>query len=413
MYIKEKLEHLGFKQATPIQAEIFKVFDTNRHIVGIAPTGTGKTHAYLLPILKDIDPTLETVQAILCVPTNELVEQVFRMLKAVESDVSVKAYYGGSDKHRELAWLKKHQPTIVIATPERLKEYAVTEAALNLKHVKNIVLDEADMMFDRAFLGWIDELDHTIKNARYLLFSASLSETMEPFIKTYFGSYLKIDTRNKHELKISYPLIDIRGENRLDAIERVVRSINPYLCFVFVSKKEDMEAVSDRIQSLGESVVLISSDLNVRMRKQRIERIRKLEFRYVVTSDLASRGIDLSISHIINYDLPLKPEFFFHRSGRTGRMGQSGTVISFQTVYDQKKVESLRKKGVPFQRSRIVDFAIIPIKKRTDALNDLQKQAIKRIAKPKKIKPNYRKKNKALIDKVVKKARKKTHANHR
>ncbi len=413
MYIKEKLEHLGFKQATPIQEEIFKAFDTKRHIVGIAPTGTGKTHAYLLPILRDIDRRTEAVQAILCVPTNELVEQVFRMLKAVEPDFPVKAYYGGSDKQRELVWLRKHQPVIVIATPERLKEFAVTEAALNLKHVRNVVLDEADMMFDRAFLGWIDELDHTIKDARYLLFSASLSETMEPFIKTYFGSYVKIDTRNRHELKISYPLIDIRGEDRLDAIERVVKSINPYLCFVFVSKKEDMEAVSDRIGSLGESVVLINSDLNVRMRKQRIERIRKLEFRYVVTSDLASRGIDLSISHIINYDLPFKPEFFFHRSGRTGRMGQSGTVITFQTIHDQKKVDSLRRKGVPFQRSRIVDFSIVPIKKRTDRLSDTEKRAIRRIAKPKKIKPNHRKKNKALVDKVIQKARKKTHANHR
>lgn len=413
MYINDKLEYLGFKQATPIQEELFKHFDTQRHIVAIAPTGTGKTHAYLLPLLRDIDRDREILQAIICVPTNELVEQVFRMLKAVESDVIVKAYYGGSDKQKELAWLRKKQPQVIIATPQRLQEFAVMKAALNMKHVRHVVLDEADMMFDRAFLGWIDELDHTMKDVRYLLFSASLSETMEPFIKSYFGNYVKIDTRKKHELKINYPLIDIRGEDRLDAIERVVKSINPYLCFVFVSKKDDMEAVSDRIGSLKESVVLLSSDLNVRMRKQRIERIRKLEYRYVVTSDLASRGIDMTVSHIINYDLPAKPEFFFHRSGRTGRMGQSGIVISFQTVFDQNRIDRLRRKGVPFERSRIVDYVIMPIKKRTENLNETEKQAIKRIAKPKKVKPNYRKKNKAMIDKAVKKARRKAHANHR
>ncbi|MFP4177995.1 MAG: DEAD/DEAH box helicase [Acholeplasmataceae bacterium] len=411
--MKERLADLGFREPTPIQTEIFRAFRTERHIVGIAPTGTGKTYAYLLPILEQIDRGLEAVQAIICVPTNELVEQVLGMLKAVEPDVSVRAYYGGFDQQREIARLKKRQPLIVIATPERLKELAVTKAALNLKHVKNVVLDEADMMFDRTFLGWIDEFDRTIKNARYLLFSASLSETMEPFIRSYFGSYLKVDTRKEHELRISYPLIDIRGTNRLEAIEGVVRAINPYLCFVFVSKKKDMPDVYERIQSLGEPAVMLSSDLSVRMRKQLIGRIRKLEFRYVVTSDLASRGIDLSVSHIINYDLPLKPEFFFHRSGRTGRMGQSGTVITLQAVEDQKRIESLRRKGVPFQRSRIVDSTIVPIKKRKDGFSDAQRQAIKRIAKPKRIKPNYRKKNRAVIEKAIRKARKKTHANHR
>jgi len=139
MYIETKLKQLGFTQTTPIQDGVFKAISGRKHIVGLAPTGTGKTHAYLLPILANMDFSKGEVQAVICVPTNELVIQVEKMLKDVENDVVVRAYYGGSNKQREQEWLEKYQPQIVVTTPQRLHDYVVDQNILKIQTAKFFV----------------------------------------------------------------------------------------------------------------------------------------------------------------------------------------------------------------------------------------------------------------------------------
>jgi ATP-dependent RNA helicase CshB len=183
MYIKEKLKQLGFNTTTPIQDGVFKLIDGKKHLVGLAPTGTGKTHAYLLPILARLDFAKQEVQVVICVPTNELVAQVEQMLKEIETNVRVKAYFGGSDKQREIEWLRKYQPQIVIATPQRLHEFVVDLNILKIQTAKYFVMDEADMMFDYDFLSLIDQVLPSMPHAKYLLFSASIHQGMDPFIR--------------------------------------------------------------------------------------------------------------------------------------------------------------------------------------------------------------------------------------
>ena len=400
MYIKQKLEQLGFEKTTPIQDGVFKHIESKKHLVGLAPTGTGKTHAYLLPILQHINRNLHEVQVVILVPTNELVNQVEKMLDDIDQDIKVKSYIGSSDKKRETDWLKKYQPQIVIATPKRLHEFVVELNLLKIQTTRYFVMDEADMMFDYDFLSMIDPLLQAMPHAKYMLFSATIASNMEPFIKTYFGQFDLIDTTKKHELDIEYQLFNIKYQARLDALREVIKHINPYLCFIFVSKKENQEAVYEALAQDGLNVVSLSSSIGVKKRNKLIDDIKNLKFQYVVTSDLAARGLDFKISHVIHYDLPHMLEFFMHRSGRTGRMYDSGIVITFMTVDDHRKIEKLKQKGIPFVNYQLSDKGISKVVVKRKGLSEKEVEAIRKIKKPKKVSPNYKKKNKIRIKKA-------------
>ena len=404
MYIKEKLEKLGFKRTTPIQDGVFDAIDHKKHLVGLAPTGTGKTHAYLLPILERLDVNLKKTQAVILVPTNELVVQVNQMLMLTDDRFNVKAYEASKDKQKDVAWLKKAQPQIVITTPNRLKYLTVDEQALNIKDAKYLVLDEADMMFDEEFMGWIDGIISIMSDAKYLLFSATITKPMEPFIKAYFGSYDFIDTTKAHELDIEYQLINIKHQDRLESLKKVIKHINPYVCLIFVSKKENQDLVFESLYELGLNVVNFKSSLGIKRRKQIIDEVKNLKYQYVVTSDLAARGLDFKVSHVIHYDLPHHLEFFMHRSGRTGRMNDSGVVITFLNVDDHRRIEKLRKL-VDFKEFQLTPDGLIEKVSKKRPLSEAEKQAIKSIKKPKKVKPNYKKKNKQQVSKAKKQAR--------
>jgi ATP-dependent RNA helicase CshB len=404
MYIKEKLKQLGYETTTPIQEGVFTHIDHKKHLVGLAPTGTGKTHAYLLPILERINLEQQEIQAIIIVPTNELVIQVHQMLVEIDDRFIVKAYYGGSDKQREISWLKKAQPHIVIATPNRLKLFAIDEQVLKFKKTKYFVLDEADMMFDEDFMSFIDQVLPMLLQAKIMLFSATITGQMEPFIQSYFGQYDIIDTTKDHDLDIEYQLINIKYQDRLESLKKVIKHINPFTCFIFVSKKENLDIVYESLHEMGLNVISFKSSLGVKRRKQVIEEIKAHKYQYVVTSDLGARGLDFEISHVIHFDLPHHLEFFMHRSGRTGRMHRSGKVITFLSVHDHRKVEKLRKL-VDFKEYIITNEGLIKKQRKTKTISDAEKQAIKSIKKPGRVKPNYKKKNKKQVQTAKKQAR--------
>ena len=404
MYIKDKLEKLGFKTTTPIQDGVFAAIDHKKHLVGLAPTGTGKTHAYLLPILERLDENLKKTQAVILVPTNELVVQVYQMLMLTDDRFTVKAYEASRDKQKDVEWLRKAQPQIVIATPNRLKYLTVNEQALSIKDTRFLVLDEADMMFDEEFMGWIDGIISIMNNAKYLLFSATITKPMEPFIRAYFGTYDFIDTSKSHELDIEYQLINIKHQDRLESLKKVIKHINPYVCLIFVSKKENQDLVYESLYELGLNVVNFKSSLGIKRRKQIIDEVKNMKYQYVVTSDLAARGLDFKISHVIHYDLPHHLEFFMHRSGRTGRMHDSGVVITFLNVNDHRRIDKLRKL-VDFKEYQLTPDGLIEKVSKKRPLSDAEKNAIKSIKKPKKVKPNYKKKNKEQVTKAKKQAR--------
>ncbi|MFA5560716.1 MAG: DEAD/DEAH box helicase [Acholeplasmataceae bacterium] len=413
MYIKEKIKQLNFNKITPIQAKVFANIDNAKHIVGLAPTGTGKTHAYLLPIFAKLDFDLFEVQAIIVVPTNELVIQIEQMITAFETDLILKTYYGSKDKKKESAWLEKKQPQVVVATPAQLLDYVVNQQALRIQNAKYVVLDEADMFFDDAFIGELDQILSITKRAKLLLFSATLTKAMHPFIKAYFGDFLLIDTSKEHKLKIEYQLVDLKSKDRLEALIQIVEDLNPYLCFIFVSKKENQKEVFDALHSANYEVLSFSSEVGVKHRKRLIEDIHALKYQFVVTSDLTARGLDFKISHIINFDLPHHLEFFFHRSGRTGRMYDSGIVITLAQTKDKHKIEKLEKRGIVFRKFVLTPQGMKQKMIKMTVRDESMIEATKAIPKAKKVSPNHKKKNKQAILKKAKQIRRKKYADYR
>lgn len=406
MYIETKLKELRFDKATPIQEGVFKAFSQNKNIVGVAKTGTGKTHAYLLPVLGKIEKDFEQVQAVIIIPTNELVNQVYDMLMMTDDSFDVMKINALTDSVRLQQKLSKKQPQIVISTPQKLYEYVVNQNILKIQYAKYLVLDEADMMFDYDFLSMIDPLLSAMPKTKYLLFSATINEQMKPFISKYFGQYELVDTTKTDVLKIEHRLIITKYKSRLDVLTDIVNNLNPYLAFIFVSKVQDQQTVFEHLSEMGVNATYISSKLGIRQRTKVIEEVRKLKYQYVVVSDLAARGLDLKVSHVIHYDLPSHLEFFMHRSGRTGRMNDTGIVITIQDEIDVRKIERLRKQGINFITYDITKNGFEKReKKNKDA--EIIRQALKQVKKPKKVKPNYKKKNKEAILKAQKKLRRK------
>lgn len=402
---KEIYKKLNFKEETPIQSEMNKYFKNNKNLVLVSPTGTGKTHAYLVPIYLDLDPKKDEVQALIIVPTNELVIQVFNMLNEFNKLFKIKAYYGSLDKEKELKYLKNNNPQIVISTPYQLKNYVIKERALQIYQAKYLVFDEADMMFDDKFLSEIDVILDHIKNTKLILISATINNHMKPFISKYFGNYDLVDTTKKHDLKINY--YNLLSDDRLYSLNNLVKNLNPFLSFIFVSKKEDIKKVYHSLLNQKIDVVMLDSSLGVRDRKKIIDDIKLNKYQYVVTSDLLARGLDFEITHIINYDLPYHLEYFIHRSGRTGRMNKDGEVYTIYFETESRKIDRLRQRGIEFKNIQVNQEGIKIKERKVSPLMKEELKAAKKVKKPSKVKPNYKKKYQKEVEDAKKKARRK------
>ncbi|HHX76225.1 MAG TPA: DEAD/DEAH box helicase [Acholeplasmataceae bacterium] len=405
MKIQEMMQKLQFDELSPIQTEVIRNFKDSRHIVGLAPTGTGKTHAYLFPLLENLKRTPNIVEAIILLPTNELVMQVQKMLEETDDTASFKAYYGAQDMQREAQRLQNSQPNIVITTPSKLIDLVIHKNALNIKHLTYFILDEADMMFDEDFMSLIDPVLANRDIDKFLLFSASITKAMEPFIAKYFGQHLFIDTTKDTKLNIEHYLLNVR-DNRLESLMDVIQRINPYLSIIFVSKNEDIQTVYDYLFERNVNVVSFQSSLGVKQRRRILEDIHKLKYQYVVSSDLLARGVDFKASHIIHFDLPYKLEFFLHRSGRTGRMGDTGEVYTLYDVDDQQTIDKLRNKGIDFTTITLTKDGFSKVKRKSKTYDKQIAQAIKKIPKPKRVSPGYKKKHQAKVQQAIKKVKK-------
>lgn len=403
----ETIKSLGFNEASLVQETTFRQFDNEKSAVIISPTGTGKTHAYLIPLVKRINLSLKAVQAVIIVPTNELVNQVGEMLKPIKGKISVKLIRANDDKKRLINSFKNEQPQIIIGTPGRLLDLVVKENVLKIHTSKYLILDEADMLFDFDFMSQIDPVVKNL-NSKVFVFSATMPKNLHSWINKYFGSAEMIDLTTKIDLKIDHYIL-MAGMDKDYRLLQLLGAINPFLCIVFVSKNEIVDEVYKLILDKGHNVAKISSKLSIKERKNVIIEARLLKYQYIVASDLASRGMDfIGVSHIINYDLPYQLEYYIHRSGRTGRMGAHGEVFSFFEDKASRKFQSLENKGITFKKVKINNQGeLVAHKSKKDGLKDDEIAAIKKIKKPTKVKPGYKKKNKEAIETALKGVRRK------
>ncbi len=399
--LNEKILSLGFQRPTLIQTTAYEKIKTDQSAVFISPTGTGKTFAYLIPLVEKIELNKDEVQVLIIVPTNELVVQTYQMFKELNQQIKVKMISAKDDRLRLIKSFQSFSPQVVISTPGRLLDLAVFENVAKVYTAKYLVLDEADMLFDLDFMSQLDPVMKSLTASIYI-FSATMPKNLMPFINKYFGSVEVIDLTSEITLNIDHYLVRA-GLDKEYRLLSLLEAINPLVALVFVSKNDEIEPLYKLLLSKGYNVAMLSSKLPIRQRKNIIQDVKQLKYQYVVASDIAARGLDFSgITHVINYQLPYKLEFYTHRSGRTGRMDAHGEVYSFYEDKLNNKFDSLAKKGFKFKEVRIKDGELITSKKAVNPLAEEYRQAIRRIKKPTKVKPGYKKKNKKLIRKALK-----------
>ncbi|WP_058307428.1 DEAD/DEAH box helicase [Gracilibacillus massiliensis] len=415
-WMNEVIGQLNFYEPTPIQKKVIPEALKGKDIIGQSETGSGKTHAFLIPLLNQLDPAKSQTQIILTAPTRELAIQIYDEVKKImrfsenEDHWRTKLIIGGTDKKRMIEKMKE-PPHIVVGTPGRILDL-IQEGVLDIYAARSFVIDETDLMLE---LGLIEEIDRILTNAdpkiQVMVFSATIPEKLQPFLKKYLNSpvYIKMDDRLAPE-NLEHRLIALKHREPADVINDITIVIQPYLAIIFTNGKENANKLAEQLQTKGINVGLIHGGLNQRERKRVLKEIQQLKYQYIVATDLAARGIDIKgVSHVINAELPKEEAFYIHRVGRTARAGMEGTAINLYQEDDLHLVQKLEKKGLTFTFYDVVNGEWREAKawnvrqKREKQENEVEKKAWQQVKKPKKVKPGYKKKMKNQQQKVKRK----------
>ncbi|MCA1031769.1 DEAD/DEAH box helicase [Bacillus timonensis] len=418
-FINEGVLKLGFFQPTEIQERLIPSIKRGESVIGQSQTGTGKTHAYLLPIIDKIDSSKNEVQAVITAPTRELATQIYQEVLKItkwspeEEKITAKVFVGGTDKIRAIEKLKT-QPHIVVGTPGRINDL-IKEQALFVHTAPSIVVDEADLMLDMGFIQDVDQIASKMpEKLQILVFSATIPEKLKPFLKKYMDNprYTHVAPKQVTAAKVEHVLIPSRHRNKVRLLHDMLVNYNPYLAIVFTNTKKKADEVADGLIAKGLKVGRIHGDLSPRDRKKVMKQINDLEFQYVVATDLAARGIDIEgVSHVINYELPTDLDFYIHRVGRTARAGYSGVAATIYEPSDEDALNKLEKMGIEFKNTDIVNGEFTKVsdrnrrKKRVKQEDEIDKKAKSLIRKPSKVKPGYKKKMSHEVDAYKKRQR--------
>jgi len=342
------VESLGYTVPTPIQHQTIPVILEGRDLIGCAETGTGKTAAFLLPILQKLSDTRRPgVRVLVLAPTRELALQIqtnYNQLNTIKNNRSV-ILIGGANIKTQIADLRRGA-TVVVATPGRLLDLA-ERGVMNLSHVEVLVLDEADRMLDMGFLPAIRKVLSLVPEKRQtLLFSATLSPEIERLARSTMKEpkLVEVSKRGRPASLVEQTAYQVAAESKtallLDLLER--ESFERVL--VFARTRRSAERLSHILAARDHRVNRIHSDRSQPQREAALRGFRDGRTRVLIATDIASRGLDVdSVSHVINYDVPAAPEDYVHRIGRTGRAGNKGKAITIVTPVDELSLRAIEK----------------------------------------------------------------------
>lgn len=405
-----------FIEPTPIQAAVIPTALKGRDIIAISDTGTGKTHSFLIPLMEMIDTSSNQVEAVITAPTRELAMQIFKNAKVMvdaKPELRIKLITGGIDRNK-MADSIKQQPHIVIGTPGRIKDLFLTQSVLRVENAGIYVVDEADMTLEYGFLDDVDAIcgrmgDHL----QMMAFSATIPENLKPFLKKYMQNPKVIQIKEEHSSnpKIEHVLVPCKHKSYGEELLEILPGFLPYVCLIFANTREDAVSVAKLLRSKGQNVIEIHGGLQARQRKQAMKQLENVEHTYVVATDIAARGLDVGeITHVVSLGFPSELEFYIHRSGRTGRAGKEGVCFALYQESDQKAISWLQERGIEFTHRTIKDGQWRELKaygQKKSSKNDLQEKEIaKKLRRNSdKVKPGYKKKRAAAVQKVKQKER--------
>ncbi|KAF0109214.1 MAG: ATP-dependent RNA helicase DeaD [Anaerolineaceae bacterium] len=368
---------LGYTEPTPIQAALIPVMLTGADVIGQAQTGTGKTAAFALPILHNLEPGQRHVQALVLCPTRELALQVAGAITEYGSvqNVRVLAVYGGQPYGPQISKLNRGVD-VVVGTPGRLMDL-MDRNSLNISHVKTVVLDEADEMLSMGFVEDIETiLAETPADRQTALFSATLPNPIRRLADKYMHAPQSIQVQRAQvtleAIEQRYYLVN--QADKLAALTRLFEVEPITSALIFVRTRAGTGELSGELTRRGFPAESLNGDLTQEARERTLNRFRQNQVKVLVATDVAARGLDIDdISHVFNYDLPDDPEIYIHRIGRTGRAGKTGIAISMVTPREKRllrQIESLIRQ--PLAKSALPTEEDIKIRRENELLENVK-----------------------------------------
>ena len=342
------LDEVGYETPTPIQAQAIPHLLEGLDLLGHAPTGTGKTAAFALPLLSRLDIDQKQVQVMVLTPTRELAIQVAEAWQRYASHIRgfhVLPIYGGQDYAGQIRQLKRGVH-VVVGTPGRVMDH-MRKRTLKLGGLQALVLDEADEMLRMGFIDdveWI--LEQTPKQRQMALFSATMPKEIQRIARRHLRDpreiAIKTRTATAETIRQRYWLVS--GLHKLDALTRILE-VEPFdALLMFVRTRIATTELAERLEARGYAAAALNGDMAQKHREQMIERLKKGSLDILVATDVAARGLDVErISHVINYDIPYDTEAYIHRIGRTGRAGRQGDAILFVAPRERRMLNAIEK----------------------------------------------------------------------
>lgn len=330
----EVLKRSGITEATPVQEAAIPLVRSGKDVVVQAQTGTGKTLAFLLPILEKVKANVPSAQALIIAPTRELALQITKVAEKVGEVVGVQSVtvYGGQALDRQMHKLGRRNPQIIIGTPGRILDL-LRRGTLQLAGVNKVVLDEADQMLHMGFIDDVEDiLQQTASDRQMMLFSATIPDRIRALSRRYMTQPLdiRIDSENITLDEIDQQMIDTSEDTKLDRLCAMINEYQPYLAMVFCHTKQRVTQITTALVQRGYLADELHGDLTQAKRTQVMRRFASAKLQILVATDIAARGLDVEgVTHVFNYDIPHDAETYIHRIGRTGRAGEKGRAITF------------------------------------------------------------------------------------
>ncbi|MFN3202177.1 MAG: DEAD/DEAH box helicase [Bradymonadia bacterium] len=362
------LEKMGYETPTPVQANAIPIARTGRDMMVQSQTGTGKTAAFGIPVIENIGDKPKGIKVLALCPTRELARQVaeeFTRLAQFKK-FHAAAVYGGAPIEKQVAEIKFAHA--VVGTPGRVLDH-LRRRTLNLNDLQALVLDEADEMLSMGFARELEQIMRYVpKERQTLLFSATIPEDIKRYAKRYMQSpeFLSMVEENVAADEVEHHYYMISGVRRPADLVQVIEYEDPKNALIFTNTRADSQMVANYLKRQGYNAEYLNSDLPQKERERVMGRMKAKDLRFLVATDIAARGIDISqLSHVINYVLPDSPEVYIHRTGRTGRAGNQGTAIS---------LIGPREIGVYYYLKRIYNVALQEMNVPTNAEIELRRQ---------------------------------------
>lgn len=346
--MQRAIQDMGFTEMTEVQEKTIPEMMEGKDVIAKAPTGTGKTCAFGVPIIERIDGESDALQCLILAPTRELTSQITEDMRAMakyKEGLRIVSVYGGQSMQRQIEHLKK-KPQIIVATPGRLLDH-IKRKTVKLHALKTVVLDEADEMLDMGFIKDVTNiLDRCPKKKQVVMFSATISREVMDISWLYQRDVVEITVlpKEKIEPKIAQYSLHAEGEEKVLMLARMLQQADWHRVMIFCNTKYMTDRLTKRLCAREIKAECLHGDIKQSVRNKVMKDFREGKFPVLVATDVAARGIDVDdIDAVINFDMPADNASYLHRIGRTGRAGKEGIAYSLVSITETDRLESIMR----------------------------------------------------------------------